>query len=126
MEKPKRQITVAALAALADGDIDNFERASTVGGIEAQEAAGQQMLCATDILPKTMDPDRQTYESLGFVFGPDEDDLFLKATLPPGWKKQATDHSMWSTILDDSGTARVSVFYKAAFYDRKAFMRLTA
>jgi predicted secreted protein len=30
---------------------------------------------------------------------------------------------MWSYIVDDEGTQRVAIFYKAAFYDRDAFMR---
>ena len=42
--------------------------------------------------------------------------------LPAGWKKQATDHSMWSKLLDESGAVVASIFYKAAFYDRIAEM----
>jgi hypothetical protein len=28
---------------------------------------------------------------------------------------------MWSSIVDDKGKEMVSIFYKAAFYDRDAF-----
>jgi hypothetical protein len=65
--------------------------------------------------------------ALGFTFGdPDPDDpLFMPATLPGGWKRQATGHSMGSVIVDTLGRERVSIFYKAAFYDRSAHMSLT-
>src|SRR6185436_8068032 len=35
-------------------------------------------------------------------------------------KKIATDHSMYTDLVDDKGRVRASIFYKAAFYDRKA------
>ena len=38
---------------------------------------------------------------------------------------QATDHSMWSNILDQNGMVRGKMFYKAAFYDRSAHMYLS-
>jgi hypothetical protein len=42
--------------------------------------------------------------------------------LPEGWHIKATDHSMWSNLVDDKGRNRASIFYKAAFYDREAFL----
>jgi len=33
---------------------------------------------------------------------------------------------MWSYLLDEHGRRRVAIFYKAAFYDRSAFMRLNS
>ena len=119
----KPRMTPAALAALANGDIDNAAIAATPGGIEAQEAAGQATFCAQEILPKDHG-DREAYEALGFRFGEDYDDIFVNASLPSGWAKRATDHSMWSDIVDENGTVRARVFYKAAFYDRRAFMLL--
>ena len=44
--------------------------------------------------------------------------------MPNGWKKQATDHSMWSELIDDKGKVRATIFYKAAFYDQRAFLNL--
>lgn len=52
----------------------------------------------------------------------DKDALFISAKLPDGWKLEATDHSMWSHLLDVKGNKRASIFYKAAFYDRDAFI----
>lgn len=108
----------AALGALAKGDLDNFTVAATPGGIEAQEKAGQQALVASTDMPKELD--RAAFEKVGFKFGADVDDIFMKATLPPGWTRAGTDHSMHSDILDEKGRKRVGVFYKAAFYDRRA------
>lgn len=115
-------MNIAAIAALARGDIDNALVAATPGGIEAQEAAGQATMCLSSILPKECP--RAELEKFGVVFGTDHDDLFVKVTLPAGWKKSATEHSMHSDLLDDKGRKRGSIFYKAAFYDRRADMQL--
>lgn len=114
----------AALIALLKGDIDNAVTAATPGGIEAQEAAGQATLVAGSWFPKDMmGVARPELEGLGFKFGADVDDVFVSVQLPQGWKKVATDHSMWSDVIDDKGLVRGSIFYKAAFYDRKAHLR---
>jgi hypothetical protein len=110
----------AALSALARGDIDNFVVASTPGGIEAQEKAGQTALVQSSDMPLDLSPNREAYEALGFTFGEKIDDLFQKATLPAGWTRKATSHDMHSEILDEQGRKRISIFYKAAFYDRRA------
>ncbi len=110
----------AGLSALMKGDVENFLVASTPGGIQAQEKAGQTALVNSTNMPKTLRPSREAYEKMGFVFGADVDDIFVQAKLPAGWTRQATDHDMWSRIVDDQGRTRVNVFYKAAFYDRNA------
>jgi len=115
-------ITPAALGALLDGDMENFIAASTPGGIEAQEARGQQDFVASETLP-TECP-REQLESLGFVFGEAADDIFTYVQLPEGWKKVPTEHSMWSDLVDDKDRRRGGIFYKAAFYDRHAHMNL--
>ncbi|MES3011957.1 MAG: hypothetical protein V4738_14305 [Pseudomonadota bacterium] len=117
----------AALGALARGDVANFLVASTPGGIEAQEAAGQaDLVNGSDRLPKdilgwTCPVSRaEITAATGIQFGAGIDDLFVSVTLPNGWSIKATDHSMHSKLLDASGVERASIFYKAAFYDRKA------
>lgn len=115
-------MTPAALGAMLDGDLGNFLAASQPGGIEAQEAQGQKDFVASETLP-TECP-REKLEELGFVFGEAADDIFTYVQLPEGWVKESTDHSMWSSILDDKGRKRGSIFYKAAFYDRSAHMTL--
>lgn len=98
------------------------------GAILRQEAEGQRQLVNSDKLPTDMGgPGAQAeFEALGFTFGAEVpgDPLFRTATLPAGWTRQASDHSMHSHILDQHGRRRVGVFYKAAFYDRRADMRL--
>jgi hypothetical protein len=121
----------AALAALASGDIHNAMVAGTPGGIEAQEKAGQAMLTLKfNQLPKEYSYWRgegtwqECMERLGFKFGADVDDLFVSVTPPPGWTLRPSDHSMHSYIHDDQGRMRGNVFYKAAFYDRRADFHL--
>jgi hypothetical protein len=93
--------------------------------IEAMEARGQQQLLASCDLP-TQGSDDPEFLRLGFTFGEPHpgDPMFRPATLPKGWSRAATDHSMHSNIVDELGRERVGVFYKAAFYDRRADMRL--
>lgn len=110
----------AALSALAKGDFENFIVASKPGGIEAQEKAGQGALVASTNMPLELTPSKEAFEALGFTFGEKIDDVFQHATLPPGWTRAATAHSMHSEIRDETGKVRVGVFYKAAFYDRRA------
>ena len=97
------------------------------GAIEEMEREGQSQLVTSDRLPTDV-KDRAAFEALGFTFGaPDPDDpMFMPATLPPGWKREGGDHAMWSYIVDEHGRQRVAIFYKAAFYDRRAFMRLNS
>jgi hypothetical protein len=102
-------------AAVAD-DINNY--------ITDMEQAGQDQLVASGLLP--VDGPWSQLEALGFVPGPPvaDDDLFRHVTLPAGWYRQAHEHQMWSHLYDSRGLQRVAVFYKAAFYDRKAHCRL--
>jgi hypothetical protein len=88
------------------------------GYIEGMEAQGQRELVASARMP--ISAPWEDLIALGFVPGDNADDLFRDCSLPPGWSRQPTDHSMWSKIVDSEGTDRVMVFYKAAFYDRKA------
>lgn len=116
-------VSPATLAALASRDVENFLVAATPGGIECQEAMGQAALVGSNSsLPR--DGDRKVLEAWGVKFQDDIDDLFVRVTLPAGWKLEASDHSMWSYLLDDKGRKRAGVFYKAAFYDRKAHLRV--
>lgn len=91
------------------------------GAIERSEAIGQVQLVESTDLPAD-GSDNPAFASFGVTFGePHADDpIFRPATLPAGWKKQATDHSMWSKLIDDKGRERAHIFYKAAFYDRSA------
>jgi hypothetical protein len=115
-------MTPAALNALLSGDMENFRTASTPGGIEAQEARGQQALVSSDELPK--DAPWDELEAMGIKKGAPVGDLFVLATLPDGWKKVATGHSMWSELRNAEDKVVANIFYKAAFYDRSARLSL--
>ena len=95
--------------------------------IERQQAQGQRSLVQSETLPvdiidgKKEDLEKSGIKFLGEVPG---DKLFQFVELPEGWKKQATNHSMWSKLFDDRGRERASIFYKDAFYDRAAHLSI--
>jgi hypothetical protein len=112
-----------------DNPIIGFITAMGEGGsgILAQEAQGQRSFVNSDTLPTDISKeDKATLAAAGVKFlGPvDGDDLFQYVELPQGWKKVTTDHSMWSNLVDADGKVRANIFYKAAFYDRRAFLHL--
>jgi len=88
--------------------------------IERQEKRGQDLLCESGVIPRKLEPSLEAWTKLGFKVNGGDDPLFYEATFPKGWTIKATDHSMWSDVLDERGAKRGSVFYKAAFYDRSA------
>lgn len=97
--------------------------------IEAQEAEGQHELVNSLQLPRECNSPMGVnaaaqYHKMGIktFTGSKGDNLFLGVKLPDGWKKRATDHSMWSELTDNKGRVRATIFYKAAFYDREAFI----
>lgn len=112
------------------GDIENTAKrpaeAHLVGLIGSDtyvpdmEAEGQHQLVNSSRMPAG--GDWGTLEALGFTKGDpvSGDPLFVEATLPRAWKKQGTDHAMHTDVVDERGLPRVDVFYKAAFYDRRA------
>jgi hypothetical protein len=94
--------------------------------IPAQEKRGQQELVNSHVLPSDMHTPVADFLALGFTFGEyvPGDPIFRVATLPHGWRREASEHDMWSYLVDERGVQRVAVFYKAAYYDRNAHMRL--
>ena len=111
------------LALLAEG----MATGSPTSFIERQEREGQRQLVNSDRLPSDCG-DHAPWLALGFTFGePDPSDpLFMAATLPPRWSRKGSDHAMWSHLVDELGRNRAGIFYKAAFYDRKAHMHLVS
>jgi hypothetical protein len=116
-DKHERGAWEILLDSMATGDVS--------GAIMRQEKRGQDELNHSDLIPvECIGCTRAQLESLGFVFGDVADELFYKGSLPKGWKKVATDHSMHTEIQDEQGRVRGTIFYKAAFYDRKAHIAL--
>lgn len=132
LTEKRNTFTPAALAALSVGNLANFHAAMTPGGIEAQEKRGQMEQSKKQTLPLdlgqrrdgNLEDTRAPWIALGFKFGKTVEDIFTECEFPSGWKKAPIDHSMWSDIVDDKGRKRGAIFYKAAFYDRKAHARL--
>lgn len=94
--------------------------AGTSNAIELQESSGQHSFVASETLPTEGDKGPLEAAGVKFLRPVDGDPLFQFVELPKGWKKQATDHSMHSDLLDEQGRKRAGIFYKAAFYDRSA------
>jgi hypothetical protein len=95
------------------------------GAIERQEREGQRSLIESTMLPTVVrGATDDELRSLGFELGPadESDPLFRPAKLPPGWTKRGTEHAMHSDLIDAKGFRRAGIFYKAAFYDRRADM----
>lgn len=99
--------------------------------IENQEQRGQADVVRNHRLPKKgnsydthsdIETIKVQYESMGIQIIDEHDDLFWNVKLPEGWEIRATDHSMWNELFDNKGRKRASFFYKAAFYDRDAFI----
>jgi len=112
IENTANRHPIQHLVGMLDGNQTNY--------IEGMEAAGAQQVLTSDQIPTDAPWDDLT--ALGFVKGEPVagDDLFTHVTLPAGWTRAGTGHSMHTHILDERGVRRVGIFYKAAFYDRRA------
>ena len=63
------------------------------------------------------------YEQLGITIIGDTDDLFYSVALPDGWRVELDgESSYWSYLYNDKNERVASMFYKAAFYDERAFI----
>lgn len=84
-----------------------------------QERRGLDELLASDVLPVR----GSGHPALAMIEWGEpvpDDPLFRFAWLPEGWSRRATEDHRTFEVVDDAGAARAVVFYKAAFYDRKA------
>jgi hypothetical protein len=58
---------------------------------------------------------------LGFTgIKEDRDPLFYRVTPPKGWTRQTSGY--WTTVYDEKGVERMTMFYKGAWYDQDAFV----
>jgi len=132
----KFRLTPAAVVALAEGDMENAIAAMVPGGIERQEAEGREWLIENSMLPVGMGvlgcssavssfaAIARVYDALcswGLEFGGLEGDIFVPVKLPGGWALKASEQSQYlAFLLDDQKAVRAQIFFKAAFYDRRA------
>lgn len=88
----------------------------------SQKKSGQTAIIYNTLLPKK--GDWELLSKIGVTKNPESEDnsLFVKASLPKGWKIIPEKSSSYYTYLvDDKGLRRASIFFKNAFYDRDAF-----
>jgi len=86
---------------------------------------GQAAVATTEMLPKEIrGADKGGLEKLGFVFGEDADDLFVRVALPEGWSKVRTGYNLFTHLLDEKGRKRGLIFYKVARSDRDAWLSM--
>ena len=94
--------------------------------IERQEKEGQGQLVASSQLPQKdgcRRDMREKMEAMGIeITSRGVDGLFYDTKLPDGWKVEPTEHDMWSRLFDAKGQEIARIFYKAAFYDRSAYI----
>ncbi len=95
--------------------------------IQVQEEKSQKELEESLQLPLELNTPHgknvvELYHKMGIkTFVPSKGDtMFIGVKLPEGWVKKATDHAMWSNLLDSKGRKRASIFYKGSPYDRKS------
>lgn len=105
--------------------LEMFIISSNVSSIIAkQEQQGQQEFLRENLLPVRMDgKSKEALEKAGVKFLEicKDDALFQKVVLPQGWTKRATEHALWSELIDAHGSVRVTIFFKSVSYDRDAF-----
>jgi hypothetical protein len=109
----KRDPLLHLAGAMAEGSSDY---------ITGMEADGQRQIVHSDVLPVESHTGDQWLIDHGFQLGDavEGDELFRQVTLPDGWKRVGSSHAMHSYIHDERDLPMVNVFYKAAFYDRRA------
>jgi len=125
LKNPNDFLLAAQLAGTSDGLIEASER-------QGQREATSCGKSRSVMLPANLEKNNYSrkylvktcLESLGIGFPGGGDDVLQPAELPPGWRLEPTDHAMWSDLIDANGNKRGSMFYKAAFYDRDAHVRL--
>jgi len=84
--------------------------------IDQREQEGQKMVNSEIMLSREMNPSKEVWEKLGFVFYEIPGNKVLyKAELPKGWKLVPNEHPMWSNLIDEFGNLRGQMFYKSSY-----------
>jgi hypothetical protein len=121
--------TVEMLALASMAPVEVIIAHLGVKGIEASERRGQRELVNASQLPiEGLLDERTIWEAMGVkIIDADhgKDPCFISVELPPGWTKRATHEAYWSDLVDAKGHKRARIFYKAAPYDRRAYISVT-
>lgn len=94
--------------------------------LEDQKSFVESGTLPTDIGRYSRYDERAILEKFGVIFHGEvpEDSILQYVTLPPGWKKIATDQSNWYNLVDEKGRNRAEICFDASFHNRRAFMHL--
>lgn len=65
---------------------------------------------------------KEKYKEIGIEIINKENDLFYNVKLPENIKLKPTESNYWTNLIDNNGKELGSIFYKAVFYDRDAFI----
>lgn len=65
---------------------------------------------------------KKKYKEIGIEIINEENDLFYNVKLPENIKLKSTESNYWTNLIDNNGKELGSIFYKAVFYDRDAFI----
>ena len=63
----------------------------------------------TDLFPSVMYPDRTAFEAVGFSFGEEAGDAFVRCRMPDGWSRRPGRTHKLSEVVDAAGNVRVLV-----------------
>ena len=84
--------------------------------IDEKESEGQKKVNTEIMLSRDMQPAKEVWEKLGFVFYEiPGNNVLYKAELPKGWKLVPNEHPMWTDLIDEQGNLRGQMFYKASY-----------
>lgn len=65
---------------------------------------------------------KEKYKEIGIEIINKENDLFYNVKLPENIKLKPTESNYWTNLIDNNDKKLGSIFYKAVFYDRDAFI----
>lgn len=142
VRKPTKHTPASMFGSTGAGGPNEFiEALQRQGGdpIQDMEKRGIRELRDSDVLPSEGSvcpperwPDdpvpRAWLEERGFELGePFKDDpIFVPCKFPEGWTKKPSETNpyYWTDVIDQEGTVRLSMFYKAAIHDRSAWLKI--
>lgn len=73
---------------------------------------------------ETKDLVLKKYKEIGIEIINEENDLLYNVKLPNNIKLKSSESNYWTYLTDENEKELASIFYKAVFYDRDAFINI--
>lgn len=115
-----------------ESEVPNVSGMSPRANVEIEEAAQRRVAEDTTwLLARKLNStggkgfrgvSREQLEALGFEVLGEEGTLFYQVRPPEGWTK--TTQGYWTSVKDQDGKERMTMFYKGAWYDQDAFLNI--